>query len=333
MLMLLYNFTFDTDRKSFHVIIKELNHLRKRNFYLKSYFINLMYKKSSGNADAYVDERVYYKIIRNYYRPNGKHLILSDKITFQQHMKENKIAGANFMAVLKNAQLIVDGETYSDEECIKYELEKLLDRCGSLFIKPTDGIGGKGILKVNKGERISLEDLSIDKDYIIEQTLVQAEELNQINPFCINTLRVVTVRLGGKIVIPNCFLRIGRGEAYVDNASLGGVFVTYDIDENKLGSTAYQLFKNGAKSFSRHPVSNFIFKGASLPFNDEVRSLVTNAAESFEDIDLIGWDVALTQDGPVIIEGNDNPHIVGMQITSQGLLNNNIYKEIFKEYM
>lgn len=333
MLMLLYNFTFDTDRKSFHVIIKELNHLRKRNFYLKSYFINLMYKKSSGNADAYVDERVYYKIIRNYYRPNGKHLILSDKITFQQHMKENKIAGANFMAVLKNAQLIVDGETYSDEECIKYELEKLLNRCGSLFIKPTDGIGGKGILKVNKGERISLEDLSIDKDYIIEQTLVQAEELNQINPFCINTLRVVTVRLGGKIVIPNCFLRIGRGEAYVDNASLGGVFVTYDIDENKLGSTAYQLFKNGAKSFAKHPVSNFIFKGASLPFNDEVRSLVTNAAESFEDIDLIGWDVGLTQDGPVIIEGNDNPHIVGMQITSQGLLNNNIYKEIFKEYM
>ena len=333
MLMLLYNFTFDSDRKSFYVILKELNHLRKKNFYLKSYFINLMYKKSSGHIDAYVDERAYYKIIRNYYRPNGKHTILSDKITFQQHMKDNKIAGANFLAVLKEGQLLIDDEIYSDEERIKFELEELLNICGSIFIKPTDGIGGRGILKVNKGEQISLEDLSMDKDYIIEQTLVQAEELNQINPFCINTLRVITVRLGGEVVVPNCFLRVGIGEAYVDNASLGGIFVTYDIDKNKLGSAAYQLFKNGGKSFAKHPTSNFIFKDAPLPFNDEVRSLVVNAAKSFENIDLIGWDVALTQDGPVIIEGNDNPHIVGMQITSHGLLNSKVYKEVFKEYI
>lgn len=333
MLMLLYNFTFDSDRKSFYVMLKELNQLRKKKFYWKSYFTNLMYKKTSGNIEDYVDERVYYKIIRNYYRPNGKHPVLSDKITFQKHMKENKIAGANFLAVLKKGELLIDSEVYSGEEQIKHELEELLNRCGSLFIKPTGGIGGRGILKLNKGERISLENLSMDKDYIIEQTLVQAEELNQINPFCINTLRVVTVRLGGKIVVPNCFLRVGIREAYVDNASLGGIFVTYDIDKNKLGPAAYQLFKNGAKSFPKHPVSNYVFKDASLPFSDEVRSLVTSAAASFKDVDLIGWDVALTQSGPVIIEGNDNPHIVGMQITSHGLLNNHVYKEIFKAYI
>lgn len=331
--MLLYNFTFDSDRKSFYVIIKELNHLRKRKFYWKSYFTNLMYKKTSGKIDDYVDERVYYKIIRNYYRPNGEHTILSDKITFQQHMKENKIAGANFLAVLIRGQLLIGDEIYSDEERITFKLGELFNNYGSIFIKPTDGIGGKGILKINKGEQISLEDLSMDKDYIIEQTLIQEEGLSQINPFCINTLRVITVRLRGKIVVPNCFLRVGIGEAYVDNASLGGIFVTYDIDKNKLGAVAYQLFKNGAKSFAKHPVSNFIFKDASLPFNEEVRSLVTNAAESFEDIDLIGWDVALTQDGPVIIEGNDNPHIVGVQITAHGLLNNHVYTEIFKDYI
>lgn len=333
MLGLLYNFAFDSDRKSFYVILKELNHLKKKNFYLKSYFVNLMYKKSSGHIDAYVDERVYYKIIKNYYRSDGIHPILTDKISFQQHMKGHKIEGTNLKAILKGGKLFVNEEVYSGAEEVKSKLMALINSTGSLFIKPTDGIGGYGILKLNKGSQISFEGLSMDKDYVIEETLTQAEELDQINPYCINTLRVITVRLDGKIVVPNCFLRLGRGKAPVDNASQGGIFITYDIDENKLGSTGYQLFKNGAKSFSKHPTTKFVFKDAPLPFNNEVKDLVVKAAESFKNINVIGWDVGFTPNGPVIIEGNDNPHIVGMQITSHGLLNNSVYSEIFKEYI
>jgi hypothetical protein len=39
----------------------------------------------------------------------------------------------------------------------------------------------------------------------------------------------------------------------------------------------------------------------------------------FKDIHSIGWDIAITEDGPVIIEGNDNWEISLVQICSHGL--------------
>src|SRR5699024_1877295 len=68
-------------------IIKDLSHLKKKRFSTKSYFTNLMYKKSAGNIDDYVDHEIYLKIAKDYYRPNGKNFLLEDKIVFQEHLK------------------------------------------------------------------------------------------------------------------------------------------------------------------------------------------------------------------------------------------------------
>lgn len=333
MLSNLYNLALDPDRKSFPLIYKDLFSLRKKNFSTKSYFTNLMYKKSAGNIHHYVDDKVYLKIAKNYYRPNGKNPLLEEKIVFQEHLKRNDIAGTNLLAKLRNGKLIIGERVYAGLYEIEHQLKELVSTYDSVFIKPTDTSGGSGILKVDNGDAIDIANLSMSKDYIIEQTLMQHEALNAITPHSINTLRVITFKIGGEVVIPNCMFRMSKGRSYLDNASAGGIFITYDIESNKLGATGYQLFKNGAKSFTKHPVSNFRFKDAPLPFNEEVKALVTKAAESYSDIDSIGWDIAFTEDGPVILEGNDSPHIVMMQIASNGLLNENIYKEAFKKYL
>ena len=83
MLSHLYNLALDSDRKSLPLIYKDLSSLRKRNFSTKCYFTNLMYKKSAGNIHHYVDEKVYLKIAKNYYRPTGKSPLLEEKIVFQ----------------------------------------------------------------------------------------------------------------------------------------------------------------------------------------------------------------------------------------------------------
>lgn len=333
MLSHLYNLALDSDRKSLPLIYKDLSSLRKKNFSTKSYFTNLMYKKSAGNINHYVDDKVYLKIAKDYYRPNGKNPLLEEKVIFQEHLKANKIPGTNLLGKLVKGKLTVEGDSYTNQIEIASQINGLANKYDSIFIKRTDTSGGDGIFKVNNGNDFNIENLSMSKDYIIEQTLVQHEALNQVNPNSINTLRVITFKIGGKVVIPNCMFRMSKGASYLDNASAGGIFITYNIESNKLGATGYQLFKSGAKSFSKHPVSNFQFKDAPLPFNEEVKALVTIAAESYDQIDSIGWDIAYTKNGPVILEGNDSPHIVMMQITSHGLLNNNVYKEVFKEYL
>lgn len=329
---ILYNFTFDSDRKNLYTIYKDLSHLKKKRFSTKSYFTNLMYKKSAGNIDDYVDHEIYLKIAKDYYRPNGKNFLLEDKIVFQEHLKINGIPGTKLLAKFKDGKLLVETNSYVEPKRIEFKLKKLASIYGSIFIKCTDTSGGEGIFKVNNDDVFNLENLSISKDYIVERTLIQHEALNRVNPHSINTLRVITFKTGDKVVIPNCMFRMSKGTSYLDNASAGGIFVSYDIDNNRLGDTGYQLFRNGAKSYKRHPVTNFVFKDASLPFNEEVKALVKEAARSYDQIESIGWDIAYTQDGPVILEGNDSPHIVMTQITLQGLLNSNFYKEKFKEY-
>ena len=333
MLSLLYNFALDSDRKSLFSIFKELTYLKKKRFSKKSYFTNLMYKKSAGNIDDYVDDKVYFKISDNYYRTDGKHPLLEEKIVFQEHLKLHNIPGTKLLAKLLKGRLFVGQDVYTTKEKIMNRLKELADEYDSIFIKPTDGSGGRGILKVNKGENFNFEDLSMSLDYIVEQTLIQHEALNKVNPHSINTLRVITFKMGEDVLIPNCFLRMSNGKSFLDNACAGGIFVTYDLNSNRLGDTGYQLFKHGAKSFTKHPTSKFEFKDASLPFNEEVIKLVTRAALSYEEIESIGWDVAITETGPVILEGNDKPHIVMTQITARGLLNNEFYKEVFKDYL
>lgn len=327
------NFIVDPDRKNLYNISRELNTLRKRDFSLKSYFINLMYKKTSGNINNYVDSKVSLKIQNTYYRNKGKHPILEDKIAFNQYLKSNNILSTNCLGKLINGKLLIEDREYINEKEMKSQLEKLTHKYNSIFIKPSTSEGGKGICKLNRGEKFCFEKLSLSRPYIIEQALIQHPTLNKINPHSINTLRIITIRHNDKIYIPKCIFRMGTNTSFLDNASTGGIFISYDIYKNILSSTAYQFLKKGGKSFKKHPTSGFTFSNAQLPFNNEVIKLVTKAARSFKDIDLIGWDVAITINGPVIIEGNDNPHIIGMQICSLGLLNNIIYKEIFKDYI
>ena len=54
----------------------------------------------------------------------------------------------------------------------------------------------------------------------------------------------------------------------------------------------------------RHPDSGLPVRGFVLPFWEEARDLVLRAARAFLPLRTLGWDVALTDGGPVIVEAN-----------------------------
>ena len=47
-----------------------------------------------------------------------------------------------------------------------------------------------------------------------------------------------------------------------------------------------------------------MFAGYRLPYWNEVRELVKNVHAKLPDIKSIGWDVAITENGPILVEGN-----------------------------
>ena len=54
----------------------------------------------------------------------------------------------------------------------------------------------------------------------------------------------------------------------------------------------------------RHPETNVAFDGFQLPWWAELRDLVTRGARAFAKLPALGWDVAIAEDGPILIETN-----------------------------
>lgn len=337
-LTLFFDFLADPDRKSLFQVSKDLHTLKDLSLKdkLYTYFGSLMYKKDAGNISDYLPFSAYLKIRREYYRSEGKHPILQNKNSFIPFMAEKGFPVPKNLGRFDKGLLIAKEEQriLSDPEKIHRQLQAWTDKYQAIFIKRVDSEGGEDVFRIKQGDSLTLSTIK-NHEYIIEAQLNQHKSLQAINPNCINTLRVMSVldKETGAVFIPDSFLRMGVGKSHVDNGSSGGLFVHYDLYSNQMSSVAYRLPEHGGASFYRHPTTDYIFKNGTLPFPQKIIGLVDKAAKCFPETELIGWDIAYTPEKPVIIEGNDNPHIVMMQISAGGLWNNPIYKKAFSPYI
>ena len=58
------------------------------------------------------------------------------------------------------------------------------------------------------------------------------------------------------------------------------------------------------KKVKKHHNTNIKFEDIKIPYMKEALELVKKAAKRFPEVSCIGWDVAITKDGPTIVEGN-----------------------------
>ena len=64
----------------------------------------------------------------------------------------------------------------------------------------------------------------------------------------------------------------------------------------------------------RHPNTGIIFEGYKIPHWNEIVENVKKAHLFFYGLHSIGWDVVVTDNGIMIIEGNDNWDTFGVQL-------------------
>ncbi len=185
-----------------------------------------------------------------------------------------------------------------------------------LFFKTIAGSQGNGAFvfdKVNGKYFVDNQSISIGKllstiskneKYIIQERLIQHEELNKLYPYALNTLRIVSIINDGKVIIVGTLLRMGVGGSVVDNWAHGGVAV--GVTENG-ELMRWGLFKPGyGTKTDRHPDTKIVFNGFKLPYWKETLELVTEIHTKLATIKAVGWDIAVTQKGPVVVEGNDD---------------------------
>jgi hypothetical protein len=192
--------------------------------------------------------------------------------------------------------------------------ELILNEYSKLFVKPVSGQGGYGIYIFNRdhnGQYFTknrdvfneefLKKIGSMNNYIIQPGLEQDHEISKIYPHSINTCRIATENINGNVRVLCATLRMGRGGMQIDNGSQGGVILKIDVDTGSLGN---YFTTEQSEYFDIHPDTNFDPKNNTLSKWKEVKKFVTNSARKLTQFTYLGWDIALTNNGPLAIETN-----------------------------
>lgn len=186
------------------------------------------------------------------------------------------------------------------------EFKKFCTNKKEIIVKPLDGCGGVGVelIKINLKNLKQTYNKLIEKNQIIlEEKIIQHKDMAKLNQSSVNTLRIVTFFDGKKTHILNTVLKIGNG-GVTDNFSSGSMYTF--IEDGKIVVPAID---NKDNIYETHPISNEKLIGYKIPNYDKAINLVKECAKIYPQVKYVGWDVAITEDGVCLIEGNCYPGI------------------------
>ena len=193
-------------------------------------------------------------------------------------------------------------------------------------IKPARSALGKGIMAFRRSENdfIDAEGKSYSASgicdlmwgncefscFVIQERLRNHPELVRLSGNDnLQTVRMISfVDMAGGADILQAQLKLITGDNVTDNFEYGltgNIQAQVSVADGKL-SHAITIAPDGSgiKTVAAHPQTDICLAGFQLPFWAEACRLVKCAALKFSPIRTIGWDVALTGDGPVVLEGN-----------------------------
>ncbi len=217
---------------------------------------------------------------------------------------------------LNNFKEYVNRSYYTPDMGID-KLKEFLKNNKEFMIKPVDGLGGHGVKKVKSS---SIKDAykfnkKLESERLfIEELIVQHRRMNMLCKSSVNTIRIMTFVNNGKSEVLYAALRVGNGKSEVDNFHAGGMGISIDTKTGKLKGVGIDKDLN---KFKRHPVTNVTFNNFEIPYWNEVKSLVLKCAKINTNIKVVGWDVAITNKGPVLVEGNRRPGFDLIQVLSR----------------
>ncbi len=214
--------------------------------------------------------------------------------------------------------------------CSASDLARNLERCEArgLFFKPAEGDSGRGVFglrltteagrkvlrEVFSGEAVDLNALALrlgsaPKGYVIEEMIEQHPVLARLNPTSVNTLRIWVVEGSSGVDVAAAFLRVGRRGSQVDNTAAGGLACAVDLDSGVIRE-ALDL-TTARDEYRTHPDSATELVGVQIPYWPECKQLACNALRVLPGARFAGMDVAVTANGPTVVEYNVEPSYQG----------------------
>jgi len=258
------------------------------------------------------------------FRDSNYAVLLKDKFVFGQYLQALGYPTQRIIALSDRESIV-----WMDSKQIAV-FSDLLQSGRDLdgFLKGLQGECGEDVyhLKIEKGKvflqrrEVTLDELkqSIKGRYIIQERLQQHSKMAQLHPDSVNTIRLITIRNAETYVAFSAGVRMGTNRNTRDNWATGGLFASVDLTTGKLLEECF--YKPGfGKRVKQHPNTGIVFKDFKVPFFHEAVKMATSLHSFFYGVFSIGWDIAITEQGPAFIEGNDNWEISLHQAHEGGL--------------
>lgn len=330
-LLHLKNFYY-AERKPLYIVMKELIQytIYEKEFPMY-YFMNLLYRPNVKNLKSFAGGKKLKKV-NKYYQTNN--VFLDNKLLFYLFMNTLNYRTPKVFAYSNNGRLYRPySEEVIKENTLMESIEKLmyLNQVNEIFIKPIDKSGGQDcFLYTERNKRNARQEIinMLSSGFLFQEVIKQNEEISKIYPHSINTIRIYTLKdNNANIKVISALMRFGVNGKSVDNASSGGLFVPVDIDNGILGEEGLQLLKHGGNTYRTHPDTGYEFKGFQIPQFDEIIEKSIKLSEKFSN-KIVGWDLAVSNDEIVFIEGNSKASLLMGQIACGGFNAHPIYSKL-----
>jgi len=232
-------------------------------------------------------------------------LILDDKLRFHEFCRELSIPTPPILASFQAGKAEETGELPPVD----------------LIVKPFSGFAGGRIErwewdgngsysgpdgKKMDGEALTdyLRKLSRDYSFLVQPREYNHPILRNLSTGGLCTARMVISSVPGEQPkLAAAMLRMPVGGSVVDNFSAGGIACPINTQTGVLSGPAVTWTPLSIQHVT-HPDTNHNIEGVSLPDWDAAVQICIGAHRELKTCPAVGWDVAFTPQGPILLEGN-----------------------------
>ncbi len=279
------------------------------------------------------------------YEPNSLHNVIDNKLNFET------LLGALGFRVTNTQALESKLKTFGNRCTLKTigELEKFLVEeaifpifgkpevsslsIGATYIRERDG----DFLVLGDGQRVPVSVLckeifdKFSNGYLLQHALRPHQRLASVSGQAIGTVRMVTIKRSETPELLYALWKIPSPTAMSDNFWQNGSMIACVNSENGSVGRCWTGESVEAKEIDTHPVSKVEFGNTVLPDWEAAKKMVQDAHSVFPEYGLLGWDVALTENGPTLVEANGSPLHTLYQFAYRRGIRNEDFEPIFED--
>jgi hypothetical protein len=275
--------------------------------------------RTSGYLTRYEMKNGLYKVLTWQVSKTKRRIMLGDKLGMNRICEEHGIATVPILIVAENGKL--------EHRCAAAGLER------DLLIKPRQAKGSRGIevIRHSNGKYICENGASLDRDGLIaliaqrsEDTPILVQPLVKNHPGvadlaerALMRMRVITcLDQDGNPVLTHAVLsNLCKLEtSWPTDIELGAAV---DLDSGALGMMTGDKADAWLDWSEDHPITHARVLGRIVPCWDQVREIALAAHAACRDRALVGWDIAVGEEGAVLLEGNSYPDVDFLQRSHQ----------------